>query len=136
MMPASNMKILTTATAAAVLGWDYRFTTVLETAAPIEDGTLKGDLFIHGSGDPTSHPYAAGGTKTITLTVKLASNGKKVGSSTRSLTLANPDLAPTAAATCTWDANTWQMTVVDASSDDGADADAVPPDGNATRRSA
>lgn len=53
MMPASNMKILTTAVAAEVLGWDYRFTTVLETAAPIESGTLKGDLFIHGSGDPT-----------------------------------------------------------------------------------
>ena len=38
MMPASNMKILTLATAADILGWDYRFTTTLETPAPIEDG--------------------------------------------------------------------------------------------------
>ena len=53
MMPASNMKILTTAAAGELLGWDYRFTTTLETAAPIEGGTLKGDLFIRGSGDPT-----------------------------------------------------------------------------------
>ena len=53
MMPASNMKILTTAAAAEALGWDYRFTTTLETAAPVESGTLKGDLFVRGSGDPT-----------------------------------------------------------------------------------
>jgi D-alanyl-D-alanine carboxypeptidase/D-alanyl-D-alanine-endopeptidase (penicillin-binding protein 4) len=53
MMPASNMKILTTAAAAEILGWDYRFTTTLETSAAIEGGTLKGDLFIRGSGDPT-----------------------------------------------------------------------------------
>ena len=32
MMPASNMKILTLAAAAEALGWDYRFTTTLETS--------------------------------------------------------------------------------------------------------
>jgi serine-type D-Ala-D-Ala carboxypeptidase/endopeptidase (penicillin-binding protein 4) len=53
MMPASNMKILTLATAAEVLGWDYRFTTTLETSAAIEDGVLRGDLFVRGTGDPT-----------------------------------------------------------------------------------
>jgi D-alanyl-D-alanine carboxypeptidase/D-alanyl-D-alanine-endopeptidase (penicillin-binding protein 4) len=53
MMPASNMKILTLAAAAEILGWDYRFTTTLETDAPIEDGVLKGDLIVRGSGDPT-----------------------------------------------------------------------------------
>jgi serine-type D-Ala-D-Ala carboxypeptidase/endopeptidase (penicillin-binding protein 4) len=53
MMPASNMKILTLATAAEVLGWDYRFTTTLETAATIEHGVLRGDLFVRGTGDPT-----------------------------------------------------------------------------------
>ena len=53
MMPASNMKIVTLAAAAEVLGWDYRFTTTLETTAPIENGVLKGDLIIRGSGDPT-----------------------------------------------------------------------------------
>jgi len=53
MMPASNMKILTLAVAAEVLGWDHRFTTILETAAPIEAGVLKGDLLLRGGGDPT-----------------------------------------------------------------------------------
>jgi D-alanyl-D-alanine carboxypeptidase/D-alanyl-D-alanine-endopeptidase (penicillin-binding protein 4) len=53
MMPASNMKILTVAAAAERLGWEHRFTTTLETAAPIENGVLRGDLVIRGSGDPT-----------------------------------------------------------------------------------
>jgi D-alanyl-D-alanine carboxypeptidase/D-alanyl-D-alanine-endopeptidase (penicillin-binding protein 4) len=53
MMPASNMKIVTLSAAAELLGWDYRFATTLETAAPIEDGVLKGDLFVRGGGDPT-----------------------------------------------------------------------------------
>lgn len=52
-MPASNMKILTLAAAAEVLGWDHRFTTTLESAAPVEDGVLRGDLVIRGTGDPT-----------------------------------------------------------------------------------
>jgi D-alanyl-D-alanine carboxypeptidase/D-alanyl-D-alanine-endopeptidase (penicillin-binding protein 4) len=52
-MPASNMKILTLAAAAEILGWDYRFTTRLEAAAPIENGALQGDLFVRGSGDPS-----------------------------------------------------------------------------------
>jgi D-alanyl-D-alanine carboxypeptidase/D-alanyl-D-alanine-endopeptidase (penicillin-binding protein 4) len=53
MMPASNMKVVTLATAAENLGWDYRFTTTLETSAPIENGALMGDLVIRGTGDPT-----------------------------------------------------------------------------------
>jgi D-alanyl-D-alanine carboxypeptidase/D-alanyl-D-alanine-endopeptidase (penicillin-binding protein 4) len=53
MMPASNMKILTLAAAAQVLGWDHRFVTTLETAGTIENGVLRGDLVIRGSGDPT-----------------------------------------------------------------------------------
>jgi D-alanyl-D-alanine carboxypeptidase/D-alanyl-D-alanine-endopeptidase (penicillin-binding protein 4) len=53
MMPASNMKILTLAAAAQTLGWDHRFSTFLEASAPIEAGTLKGDLVIRGTGDPT-----------------------------------------------------------------------------------
>ena len=53
MMPASNMKILTLAAAAQALGWDHRFATTLETSAPVENGVLRGDLVIRGSGDPT-----------------------------------------------------------------------------------
>jgi serine-type D-Ala-D-Ala carboxypeptidase/endopeptidase (penicillin-binding protein 4) len=53
MMPASNMKILTLAAAADALGWDYVFTTTLETSAPVIDGVLMGDLIVRGGGDPT-----------------------------------------------------------------------------------
>ena len=53
MMPASNMKILTLAAAAEHLGWDFRFTTTLETGGSIENGTLRGDLYVRGNGDPT-----------------------------------------------------------------------------------
>ena len=53
MMPASNMKVVTLSAAAERLGWDYRYRTSLLTSAPIEDGTLRGDLEVVGSGDPT-----------------------------------------------------------------------------------
>lgn len=53
MMPASNMKVLTLAAAAEVLGWDHRFTTWLETTAAVEGGVLEGDLILRGTGDPT-----------------------------------------------------------------------------------
>ena len=53
MMPASNMKVLTLAAAAETLGWDYRYTTTLETTGTIENGVLRGDLVVRGTGDPT-----------------------------------------------------------------------------------
>jgi D-alanyl-D-alanine carboxypeptidase/D-alanyl-D-alanine-endopeptidase (penicillin-binding protein 4) len=53
MMPASNMKIVTLAGAVHTLGWERRFTTTLETPAPIDSGVLRGDLFVRGGGDPT-----------------------------------------------------------------------------------
>jgi serine-type D-Ala-D-Ala carboxypeptidase/endopeptidase (penicillin-binding protein 4) len=53
MMPASNMKIVTLAAAAEVLGWDHRFTTTLESAAPVVAGVLEGDLIVRGTGDPS-----------------------------------------------------------------------------------
>jgi D-alanyl-D-alanine carboxypeptidase/D-alanyl-D-alanine-endopeptidase (penicillin-binding protein 4) len=53
MMPASNMKILTLAATADALGWDYRFTTTLETRGAVTDGVLHGDLIVRSNGDPT-----------------------------------------------------------------------------------
>ncbi len=53
MMPASNMKILTVAVGAEVLGWDYRFTTTLETGGTIANGVLRGDLIVRSNGDPS-----------------------------------------------------------------------------------
>lgn len=53
LMPASNMKVVTTAAAAEKLGWDYRFTTTVAATGPLQGGVLKGDLVIVGSGDPS-----------------------------------------------------------------------------------
>lgn len=52
-MPASNMKVLTLAVAAARLGWDFSFETSLEAAGTIADGVLHGDLIVVGGGDPS-----------------------------------------------------------------------------------
>jgi D-alanyl-D-alanine carboxypeptidase/D-alanyl-D-alanine-endopeptidase (penicillin-binding protein 4) len=52
-VPASNMKLFTTALALAKLGPEYRFRTTLETRGPISsDGELNGDLALVGRGDP------------------------------------------------------------------------------------
>ena len=52
-VPASNMKLFTTALALAKLGPDYRFHTTLETRGSLSpEGTLSGDLYLVGRGDP------------------------------------------------------------------------------------
>ena len=53
MLPASNMKLITTGAALHALGKDWRFETSLGYDGTIEDGTLRGDLYIIGGGDPT-----------------------------------------------------------------------------------
>jgi D-alanyl-D-alanine carboxypeptidase/D-alanyl-D-alanine-endopeptidase (penicillin-binding protein 4) len=53
MMPASTMKIVTLATTAERLGWEYRYDTRLLAGGPIAAGTLDGDLIVVGSGDPS-----------------------------------------------------------------------------------
>jgi D-alanyl-D-alanine carboxypeptidase/D-alanyl-D-alanine-endopeptidase (penicillin-binding protein 4) len=52
-LPASNMKLFTTALALAKLGPDFRFHTTLETRGSIsESGKLNGDVVLVGRGDP------------------------------------------------------------------------------------
>ena len=51
--PASVMKLLTTGAALETLGPGYRFPTVLEYTGTIENGVLHGNLYIHGSCDPS-----------------------------------------------------------------------------------
>jgi D-alanyl-D-alanine carboxypeptidase/D-alanyl-D-alanine-endopeptidase (penicillin-binding protein 4) len=53
LMPASNMKVITAAVAAERLGWAATFDTRLVSSAAIENGVLRGDLIIVGSGDPS-----------------------------------------------------------------------------------
>jgi D-alanyl-D-alanine carboxypeptidase/D-alanyl-D-alanine-endopeptidase (penicillin-binding protein 4) len=52
LVPASVAKLVSLATAADAVGWDYRFETTVEATGPVVDGTLQGDLLIVGSGDP------------------------------------------------------------------------------------
>jgi D-alanyl-D-alanine carboxypeptidase/D-alanyl-D-alanine-endopeptidase (penicillin-binding protein 4) len=53
-MPASNMKLFTTATALVKLGPDYTFQTEIFRSGKIDQqGILRGDLVIQGSGDPS-----------------------------------------------------------------------------------
>jgi D-alanyl-D-alanine carboxypeptidase/D-alanyl-D-alanine-endopeptidase (penicillin-binding protein 4) len=52
-VPASNMKLFTTALALAKLGPDYRFRTTLEASAiPDAQGKIAGPLYLVGRGDP------------------------------------------------------------------------------------
>jgi D-alanyl-D-alanine carboxypeptidase/D-alanyl-D-alanine-endopeptidase (penicillin-binding protein 4) len=53
LMPASNMKIITTATAAEMFGPTHQFKTKLAFHGDIEEGVLSGDILIIGGGDPT-----------------------------------------------------------------------------------
>ncbi len=54
LIPASTMKLFTTATALEILGSDFRFETQLKYSGYIDsNGVLQGDLYIIGSGDPT-----------------------------------------------------------------------------------
>ena len=52
-VPASNVKLFTTAAALEQLGPDYRYRTTVYADGPMEEGTLKGNLIIRGAGDPT-----------------------------------------------------------------------------------
>lgn len=54
LVPASNLKLLTTGAALEVLGADYRFKTTLAYDGKIRsDGILDGNIYIIGGGDPT-----------------------------------------------------------------------------------
>ncbi len=52
MVPASNMKLITTAGAYLKLGRGYTFKTQLATDGEIRDTTLFGNLYVIGGGDP------------------------------------------------------------------------------------
>ena len=53
MDPASNQKVLATTTALVRLGADWRFRTELTGLKPTADGTIVGDVYLRGNGDPT-----------------------------------------------------------------------------------
>ena len=52
-IPASNMKLFTTAAALDALGPGFRYSTRLYADGAVQNGTLLGSLIVRGSGDPT-----------------------------------------------------------------------------------
>ncbi|WP_232326014.1 D-alanyl-D-alanine carboxypeptidase/D-alanyl-D-alanine-endopeptidase [Spirosoma montaniterrae] len=50
---ASTLKLITTATALAVLGSTYTYTTTLEYDGTIKDSVLTGNIYVRGTGDPS-----------------------------------------------------------------------------------
>ena len=53
-LPASNMKLITTGAALHLLGPDHHFVTRIGHDGQISEGVLKGNLYIIGGGDPTT----------------------------------------------------------------------------------
>ncbi|MDR1561636.1 MAG: D-alanyl-D-alanine carboxypeptidase [Dysgonamonadaceae bacterium] len=51
--PASNMKLITTASALNIYGKDFRYKTTVMIDAPVSDSVLNGNLYVIGAGDPT-----------------------------------------------------------------------------------
>lgn len=52
LVPASNLKVLTSAAALHYLGPDYRYSTWVVTRGDVRDSVLHGDLILYGTGDP------------------------------------------------------------------------------------
>lgn len=74
--PASVVKVLTTIAAVDLLGDHARFRTTVRSARPTSDGTLVGDLWVVGGGDPVlgtrTWAEAARTTETYTSLEELA----------------------------------------------------------------
>ncbi len=69
--PASNMKVFTAIAALDLLGKDYQYKTELGFTGIIKDSVLLGNLFIVGSGDPStgSWRYAQTGADSLMKTI-------------------------------------------------------------------
>ena len=70
LLPASNEKLITAATALAEWGAGYRFTTDLDTSGTIDaDGVYRGRIYLKGYGDPS---LSTVGYQSYTLHLKTA----------------------------------------------------------------
>lgn len=81
MIPASTMKIVTTAAALKVLGNNYKFQTKLVYTGKFtkETGVLDGDLIIIGGGDPTLQSESFYKADSLTITDKWSQSIKAAG---------------------------------------------------------
>ncbi|WHF52634.1 D-alanyl-D-alanine carboxypeptidase/D-alanyl-D-alanine-endopeptidase [Chryseobacterium gotjawalense] len=79
LIPASTTKLLTTETAMNLLGENFKWITQLEYSGEIEDGVLKGNLYIVGSGDPSLGTNKAGAGSYSQIISEFISAAKEKG---------------------------------------------------------
>ena len=77
LVPASSAKLLSVATAADAVGWDYRFQTTVSVYRSADDSlptgrVLNGDLVVSGTGDPSIGGRAGSDLDGIVAAVKAA----------------------------------------------------------------
>jgi D-alanyl-D-alanine carboxypeptidase/D-alanyl-D-alanine-endopeptidase (penicillin-binding protein 4) len=78
MIPASNLKVVTTATAVDELGPNFRYQTELRGGMPDAHGVLRGNLYLQGSGDPSiCLPYTQPATTWRFFVAQLKKRGVK-----------------------------------------------------------
>lgn len=77
MIPASNMKLVTTGASLTYLGPDFRSTTKLAINGAVSDGKLIGDIVLFGGGDPMFSIY---GMKQFVQAIKSRKITEVVGS--------------------------------------------------------
>lgn len=77
--PASSQKVITSAAAFELLGSDYRYKTELSYDGKIENGVLRGNLHLLGSGDPTLGSWRFQSTKEEELLSKWINHIKNAG---------------------------------------------------------
>jgi D-alanyl-D-alanine carboxypeptidase/D-alanyl-D-alanine-endopeptidase (penicillin-binding protein 4) len=53
LVPASTVKLISVASAAEAVGWDFTFETTVRATDGLVGGRLRGDLIVVGSGDPS-----------------------------------------------------------------------------------
>ena len=80
LIPASTTKLLSTDASMALLGGKFRWITQLEYSGEISpEGTLNGDLFIIGSGDPSIGSGKAGAASTASIAADYLDKIKSAG---------------------------------------------------------
>jgi len=78
-LPASNLKLISSAVALLVHGRAFRYHTKLEAHGPIEGGRLRGDLVLVGDGDPTLGALAFSKEGQTAVFERMAASLKKAG---------------------------------------------------------
>jgi len=86
--PASNVKLVSTATALDLLGPDFRYTTRLLGPSPDRNGAVTGDVYLNGTYDPTlavggldelAHAVASRGVRRISGDLVVGSTSTRDG---------------------------------------------------------